>query len=62
MAYTPRVFPDPTEGLKGIELRDYFAAHALTGMLGSPSYKGSSPADLAMWAYAIAEAMLEERY
>jgi hypothetical protein len=51
----------------GMTLRDYFAAAALTGMLATSlegyfDEKGvRSPNGRARWAYAHADAMLEER-
>ena len=45
----------------GMELRDYFAAHAIIGLLGNPRYAGSAPDELALWAYLHADAMMEER-
>jgi hypothetical protein len=45
------------EGSRGMSLRDYFAAHALNGIL-QDSYV---PEFVAERAYAIADAMLRER-
>lgn len=59
-------FPDAF-GLGGMSLRDYFAAHALAGVLHSADdhdwnkgvFTGASP--YAQTAYVIADAMLAER-
>lgn len=42
-------------------LRDYFAAKALSGMVGSDHYIESDYETLAELAYSIADAMIEER-
>ena len=42
------------------ELRDYFAAAALPGLLASPNREGSL-SDYARDAYQFADALLEER-
>lgn len=48
--------------LTGMSLRDYFAAHALSGILASPHLTVTKPApELAINCYAIADAMLAER-
>lgn len=47
---------EPTQGMP---LRDYFAAHALTGMTTGYSPDGAEL--MARTAYQIADAMLEER-
>ena len=44
----------------GMQLRDYFAAKAIQGVLSSPSNPASF-AYLAEWSYAVADAMLEAR-
>jgi len=44
----------------GMELRDYFAAAALQGMLSDPTYDDSA-AYMAKIAYKFADAMLKER-
>ena len=44
----------------GMELRDYFAAAALQGMLSDPTYDDSA-ASMAKIAYKFADAMLKER-
>jgi hypothetical protein len=61
MVYSPPVFPQPAEDLKGLELRDYFAAQAMNGLLGNRRYDGTPPDELAIWAYNLADVMLEER-
>ena len=51
---------DPNQGM---DLRDYFAAKALTGMLGSrnPNTPRFHPEDDAAYVYAVADAMLKAR-
>jgi hypothetical protein len=44
----------------GMELRDYFAAAALQGMLADSNVEGSA-ATVAKIAYKFADAMLKER-
>jgi hypothetical protein len=48
---------------EGMTLRDYFAAKALTGMLGSrnPNTPRFHPEDDAAYVYAVADAMLKAR-
>jgi hypothetical protein len=46
---------------KGMSLRDYFAAQALTGMLARPPEEGLSMMDRAITAYDYADAMLKAR-
>lgn len=47
----------------GMTMRDYFAAHALQGLLASriAAERGHNHADVAEIAYANADAMLEAR-
>ena len=47
----------------GMTLRDYFAAKALTGMMGSrnPGSPRFHPEDDAAYVYAVADAMLKAR-
>ena len=59
-----RVFPTPPgREFDGIELRDYFAAHALQGLLANPKVKGAVlfAATLASEAYECADQMMVER-
>jgi len=53
---------DPKTGSddKGMSLRDYFAAHAMQGMIAEPSLK-ATPEEFAQKAYMIADAMLKAR-
>jgi len=53
---------DPKTGSddKGMSLRDYFAAHAMQGMIAEPSLK-ATPDEFAQKAYQIADAMLKAR-
>jgi hypothetical protein len=43
-----------------MSLRDYFAAHAMQGMIAEPSLK-ATPDEFAQKAYQIADAMLKAR-
>jgi hypothetical protein len=51
----------PTHREEGMELRDYFAAVALQGMLAEDGGGAASNKDLAEFAYVIADAMMEAR-
>ena len=53
---------DPKTGSMshGMSLKDYFAAHALQGMIAEPSLK-ATPEEFAQRAYMVAEAMLKAR-
>jgi hypothetical protein len=66
----PTLFIEPEygSGYKGMTLRDYFAAQALTGILGSGDAKleniisdKSATAEFAQSCYIIADAMLKAR-
>lgn len=46
------------EAERGMSLRDYFAAAALSNPYTEDEH---SPAKVAEWAYAVADAMMEER-
>jgi hypothetical protein len=46
---------------KGITIRDYFAAKAMQGMLAENGGGASSNADLAVFAYRIADEMMKAR-
>jgi hypothetical protein len=56
-------FPINAFGLTflGMTLRDYFAAKAMQGMLSQPYFKDTSNENIASWAYATADAMLDEK-
>ena len=47
----------------GMSMRDYFAAKAMQGLLSQSmgTALGSDPADAALYAYAVADAMIIER-
>lgn len=45
---------------QGMDLRDYFAAKAMNGMLADPTHD-PYPEEAAKWAYKIADAMMEAR-
>ena len=49
------------ESYQGMTLRDYFAAKALQGMLAENGGGARSNDDLAVIAYALADAMLKAR-
>lgn len=59
----------PTHKEEGMDLRDYFAAQALTGAQiwdavlngTNPVFAGDGPKKLAEVSYAIADAMMEAR-
>jgi hypothetical protein len=58
----PNAVPDTFYDFNdGMTLRDYFAAQAMNGLLGNPRYDGTPPPELAIWAYNLADVMLEER-
>lgn len=66
MSRNERAFPAPPstlQDMRGMTLRDYFAAAALTGMAGNanPAFEGVSIANQARDAYRYADAMLAER-
>jgi hypothetical protein len=44
----------------GMELRDYFAAKAMQGMLSETSLK-ATPEEFASYSYKVADAMLKAR-
>ena len=48
-------------GHKGMTLRDYFAAKAMQGMLSENSGIRYPNEELAMFAYAVADAMMKAR-
>lgn len=64
-------FPCETYGLhngkettiptNGMTLRDWFAGHAMVGMLSSATVDAPSDATLSKWAYSVADAMLAAR-
>ena len=64
----PKAFPNMTNE-KGMDLRDYFAAEAMTGaqiwdavLNGTNSvFAGNGPEKLAEIAYAVADAMMKAR-
>jgi hypothetical protein len=57
---------ESVRGEKGMDLRDYFAAKAMQGLLASEEFLVTTKADKAIRcvaeaAYAIADAMMEAR-
>ena len=66
MSDNPPAFPhvineDWKQVCLGMTLRDYFAAAALPGVLGSPAGNVSSCETVAKWSYDMADAMLAQR-
>ena len=63
--YNFSAFPhDPETQARGMNLRDYFAAKALSGLLAAPDGKFPDQLtriDYVQNAYALADAMLVER-
>jgi len=62
----PVVEVHPVHGSRvdmGMSLRDYFAGHALSGLLADPNvgYGGQQTAKLCEGCYAIADSMLNAR-
>lgn len=54
-----KAFPSPSHSTTGMDLRDYFAAAAIQGLLASDV---SAPVDsFAQKAYEMADAMMKER-
>lgn len=52
----------PLEGFEGMDLRDYFAAKAMQGMLANQHpYQASDERMFARDAYVLADAMLKAR-
>jgi hypothetical protein len=50
--------------VEGMTLRDWFAGQALAARVAKPdtqSTEAQNPAELAKWAYAVAQAMLAQR-
>lgn len=47
----------------GMSLRDWFAGHVASGLAAYPGNvrEGNEPKHFALWAYAVADAMLAER-
>ena len=57
--HTP-AFPIDVRGDKGMDLRDYFAAHAMQGSMANPAVNGTA-ATIAAEAYEVADQMMVER-
>jgi hypothetical protein len=55
-----KAFPTVT-GSTGMELRDYFAAKAMQGLLANPELGGCDPFEIADMAYEQAHVMLQAR-
>lgn len=54
--------PDASDWqVRGMALRDYFAAKAMQGMSANPEMSTTSPKTIAEIAYEWADAMLKER-
>jgi len=56
---TLKAFPYTGAGSDGMDLRDYFAAKAMQGLLASDTFAPVS--EFVRRAYEIADAMMEER-
>jgi hypothetical protein len=54
-----KAFPYTGAGSDGMDLRDYFAAKAMQGLLASDTF--APVAEFARRAYEVADAMMEER-
>ena len=56
-----KAFPNPNNtSHHGMDLRDYFAAKAMQGILSDPDLAINNE-KIAEWAYTLAEAMMKER-
>ena len=58
------IHPDVTKerDLNGMDLRDYFAAKAMQGLMSTQHIDGApNNESVATWAYAVADAMMEAR-
>lgn len=53
-------FPDTSNDAPHATLRDYFAAHAMMGLIANPKNSGTVT-EIAECAYAVADAMLKAR-
>ena len=51
----------PDSQKTGMTLRDYFAAHALTGLLAHPASDSHGNAEVVIQAYNLADDMLKQR-
>ena len=51
----------PSGHSQGMHMRDYFAAHALTGLLAHPASDSHNNAELVIQAYNLADDMLKQR-
>jgi hypothetical protein len=62
-SYDAQAFPVASDGVfeEGMTLRDYFAAQALSSLVGLFAEGGHSAGAVAADCYAIADAMLAER-
>jgi hypothetical protein len=47
--------------IQGMDLRDYFAAKAMQGLLTHPKLGARDPVEIAGWAYDQADCMMKER-
>jgi hypothetical protein len=45
----------------GMDLRDYFAAKAMQGLLANPDFGDGCPFEITEWAYEQADAMMKMR-
>ena len=61
-----KAFPDGSDKSKGMDLRDYFAAHAMekmfdAGWIDSGMIEEVDLRHLAKWSYIMADAMMKAR-
>jgi hypothetical protein len=47
--------------IQGMDLRDYFAAKAMQGLLANPDFGDGCPLEITEWAYDQADAMMKAR-
>ena len=55
-----KAFPNEFESA-GMDLRDYFAVHLLSGFLSCETSNDMDDKHLAKWSYEMADAMMEAR-
>lgn len=63
-----KAFPTPQyreEKFNGMDLRDYFASHAMQAIIANSDKKSISVEEVSLWvgdyAYTVADAMMEAR-
>lgn len=60
-AYEYQKAYDQMMAVGGMDLRDYFAAKAMQGLVGNGAYDQSNLTGLVNYAYLLADFMLEKR-